>query len=68
MYSLHCLDPRFPLGHEIESSNDLDALKVRCDQENAMALTKEEGFEQYWIVMQGRIVYPPKFVTQDMGA
>ncbi len=64
MYTLHCMDPRDPLGYPDTQGTDLAELQQLCDQSNARAL-EEDGFEQYWIVEGGRIIYPPAFVRDE---
>lgn len=64
MYTLHCMDPRDPLGYPDTQGTDLAELQLLCDQSNDRAL-EEDGFEQYWIVHEGRIIYPPAFVKDE---
>lgn len=61
MYTLSCIDPRDPLGVPKLQGTDLAVLQRLCDWRNTVALA-EDGFEQCWIVGQGRVVYPPHFV------
>ena len=59
-YSLNCFDPRYPLGYPLKRSGNFSKLRELCDAENARCL--EEGtFVQFWIVANGRYVYPPEF-------
>lgn len=64
MYTLYCMDPCDPLGFPDTQGTDLAELQQLCNQSNARAL-EEDGFEQYWIVHEGRVIYPPYFAKDE---
>lgn len=62
-YSLNCFDPRYPLGYPLKRSNDFSELRTLCDAENVKCV--DEGtFVQFWIVANGRYIYPPEFSSE----
>lgn len=63
-YSLNCFDPRYPLGYPLKGSDDFAVLRKLCDAENAKCV--EQGIPvQFWIVANGRYVYPPEFSAES---
>lgn len=62
-YSLNCFDPRYPLGYPLKASDDFVALQELCDAENAECV-QQGTFVQFWIVANGRYVYPPEFSAE----
>lgn len=67
MYELRCHDPRYDLGYPHESSDDLKALLTQCDALNEQS-RQTDGYEEWWVVHAGVIIYPPQFLAPVEGA